>query len=94
MSYRFCIISNPVFIREKFNSLLGGQCTSAKSITANVLGSNACIKTRIVVGVESGLEQELEALQEVKAEGVNLIWTVISKITSISHNPQLPALGN
>ncbi|MCH7671657.1 MAG: DUF342 domain-containing protein [Proteobacteria bacterium] len=46
--------------------ILGGQCTSAKSITANVLGSNACIKTRIVVGVESGLEQELEALQEVK----------------------------
>ena len=27
-------------------------------------------------------------------ERVNLIWTVISKITSISHSPRRPALGS
>ena len=28
------------------------------------------------------------------AEGVNLIWTVISKLTSISHSPQRSASGS
>lgn len=39
-------------------------------------------------------DHTIDSFMELVAEGVNLIWTVISKITSISHNPQLPALGN
>jgi len=34
------------------------------------------------------------AAAEAEAEGVNLIWTVISKITSISHNPLRLASGS